>query len=343
MLAVAGAACTWFAMRSLRRGKLPLWLLWAAPAAVAVPTLLQQPGTNIWAGNGAMFAAIGALFGAGAVEMWLAWRERCRVVTGEFDGQAVVAFLVSASAASLMALFYTWRAILYFVVGPEHEIYGVVAGTPVANGVLLVCLVAVTFCVAAIGWDQQTDALRVRAMQDDLTGLLGRNAFRAYAARALEDTLSGRAAMTLVMADLDHFKNINDEHGHNSGDRALKEFAKAIVEHLKPGENAGRLGGEEFALLLTGDDEPHVLARLDKISDSFSHRGRGFGFPFPTASYGITTPRSGDTVTGMFDRADFALYLAKTQGRNRAVIFSEEAGHYAALAARRSRRDARDR
>ena len=339
MFAAVGATGTWFAMRSLRHKTLPKWLLAASPAAIVIPTLLQDPTTNIWAGNGAMFFYMAALFAAGAVEMWLAWQARRKVLTGEFDGQAGVAFLVSAIAASLIALFYTVRVVLYFVFGPHHEVFTAVAGTPVTTGVLLLCLVAVTFCVATIGWDQQTEELRLRAMRDDLTGLLGRNAFRAHAAQALKDSFAGRATVTLVMADLDHFKQINDEHGHNAGDRALREFSSALIESLRPGEHAGRLGGEEFALLLLGDDEQSTLARLDKMSESFAKRGRRFGFPFPTSSFGVTTPQPGDTVTKMFVRADFALYLAKRQGRNRAVIFSEEAGHLTALTERRSQRD----
>lgn len=275
--------------------------------------------------------------------MWLAWQTRRKTVTGEFDAQAVVAFLVTAIAASLTGFFYTLRAVLYFIFGPEHEVFVTVAGTPVTTGVLLLCLVAVTFCVATVGWDQQTEALRLRAMQDDLTGLLGRNAFRSRAAQALKDNLSGGDQMTLVMADLDHFKHINDEHGHNAGDRVLCEFAEALTEFLEPGDNVGRLGGEEFALVLLGDDEQHVLARLEKISNSFATRGLRYGFPFPTSSYGVATPQSGDTVTNMFVRADFALYLAKSQGRNRAIVFSEEAGHLQALAERRTQRDGTDR
>ena len=339
MLAAMGVTGTWFAMLSLRHKTLPRWLLAVAPAVILVPTLLQNPSTNIWAGNGAMFSYMGLLFAAGSVEMWLAWRARRKVITGEFDNQAVVAFLVSAISSSLIALFYTMRAVLYFVFGPRHEVFVAFAGTPVTTGVLLVCLVAVTFCVATIGWDQQTEALRLRAMQDDLTGLLGRNAFRAHAAQALKESSSGRATVTLVMADLDHFKQVNDVHGHNAGDRALREFSSALIEFLKPGEHAGRLGGEEFALLLLGADTQAALARLDKISESFATRGTRFGFPFPTSSYGVTTPQPGDTVTKMFVRADFALYLAKTQGRNRAIVFSEEAGHLAALSERRTRRD----
>lgn len=339
MLAAVGVTGTWFAMRTLRHGRLPLWLLVVAPAGIAILTLVQSPSTNIWAGNGPMFAYMGALFAAGAVEIWLAWRVRRRVVTGDFDGQAAMAFLVSAISASLTAIYYTFRAVLYVVVGPHSDTFHALAGTPVTTGVLLLCLVAVTFSVSTMGWDQQTEALRRRAMQDDLTGLLGRNEFRAQAAQLLKGSLRDHTPLTLVMADLDHFKQVNDTHGHSAGDRALREFARALKGALKPGESAGRLGGEEFGLVLLHDDEATVRSRLAHLSEDFAARGERFAFAFPTVSYGITTPHGHDTVPQMFVRADFALYLAKSDGRDRVVMFSEEAGHAQALLERRHLRD----
>lgn len=340
MLAVVGATGTWFAMRSLRNRHLPLWLLALAPTVTLVATVIQSPGTNIWAGNGPMFAYMGALFAAGAVEMWLAWRTRRLVVTDEFDGHATVAYLVTAIAASLPAFFYTFRSVVYLVAGPDSDSFRTLAGTAVTTAVLLICIVAVTFSVATIGWDQQTQALRRRATQDDLTGLLGRNEFRAQAARALQASTRKGTPLTLVMADLDHFKQVNDQHGHSAGDRALLEFAAALKESLVPGDVAGRIGGEEFGLVLLGDDEAAVLARVEALSQRFAQRAARHRFTFPTASYGLTTVQAGDTVATMLVRADFALYLAKSEGRDRAVVFSVAAGHDAALEQRRHLRDA---
>ena len=327
-------------MRSLRNRRLPRWLLIVAPVVILIPTLAQDPDTNIWAGNGLMFSYMGTLFAAGAVEMWLAWRARRLLVTGDFDGQASVAYLVSAVAASVVGFYYTARSVLYFIFGPHSDYFHGLAGTTVTTGVLLLCLVAVTFSVATMGWDQQMEALRRRAMQDDLTGLLGRNEFRTLATRSLKDSFRDNTPMMLVMADLDHFKQVNDEHGHTAGDRALREFAAALTEMLKPGETAGRLGGEEFGLVLIGDEQAAAVERLASLSEQFAARASRHTFSFPTVSYGLTSPQDGDTVATMFLRADFALYLAKAQGRDRAVVFSVEAGHEDALNQRRHLRDA---
>lgn len=339
MLSAIGVTGTWFAMRSLRHRRLPRWLLVVSPAAILLLTFTQDPATNIWAGNGPMFAYMGVLFAAGAIEMWLAWRVRRAVANDELDGQAAVAFLVSAIAASVIALFYCVRSILYFAVGPLSDLFQAVAGTSATTGALLICMVAVTFSVSAVGWDQQTQELRRRAAHDDLTGLLGRNEFRAQATSALNGMRLDRSQLMLVMIDLDHFKQINDNHGHLAGDRTLRAFGATLKESLEPGEIAGRLGGEEFGLVLVSDSEDAVMTRLASISENFNARASQYTFAFPTASFGATAHQDGDSIAQMSSRADFALYLAKEQGRNRGVFFDEGVGHGTQLAERRQVRD----
>ena len=122
------------------------------------------------------------------------------------------------------------------------------------------------------------------------------------------------------MLDLDHFKSINDRFGHLEGDRALVAFAQAVKNQLRASDTVGRLGGEEFGVLLplTSMDEGLEVAkrilhgvRALQLSDEAGH---AYGI---TASLGLSTFRQADrSLRDMLDRADQALYLAKNQGRD---------------------------
>ncbi|MFN3865253.1 MAG: diguanylate cyclase domain-containing protein [Demequina sp.] len=339
VMSVIGVTCVWFATRSLRRQQLPVWLLAVAVVGILVATLPQDPGQNIWAGNGTLFAYMGLMFSAGAAEMWLAWSARRSVADRELNKEALVALLVSGIAASGLGAFYLLRSVLYFVVGPESDTFEAVVGTGPTTGMLLVCLVAVTFSVSAVGWDQQTHELRRRAMQDDLTGLLGRTEFRLQAERALTGPARDGGGVVLAVADLDHFKAVNDQHGHAAGDRALLAFAATLKDSLGPGELAGRLGGEEFGMVLLGVDADSAIPRLDAISAAFASRSDAHGFELPTVSYGIARLGDGDSVSELFEQADLALYRAKADGRDRAVAYSSAQGGVVWLGERRRATD----
>lgn len=339
VLSIAGAMCIWFAMRSLRRRHLPLWLLGVAPPVILVPSLLENPADNIWAGNGYLFIFMGVLFGAGSAEVWLAWAARRERPNEEPHPDVVVALLVSAIASSALAAFYLLRSVIFLVAGPESNAFETVAGTAPTTGILLVSLVAVTFSVSAVSWDQQMQGLRRRALHDDLTGLLGRTEFRAQAERLIDGERASDGSATLVAADLDHFKALNDAQGHAAGDRALVAFAAALQDSLGPGEIAGRLGGEEFAMVLLDADSAGVIARLEAIRDGVAARSHGFDFDMPTVSWGVAGLDDGDTVSELFERADMAMYRAKEDGRDRVVKYTPDIGQQVGRALRRRSTD----
>lgn len=321
---VIGATCVWFATRSLRGQRLPLWLLPLCSAGILAVAMLQNPGVNIWAGDGPLFAYMAAMFLAASLEMWRSWRGRRGERDRRSTAEASVALLVSALAASTLAGFYLLRVTLYFVVGPESPVFERFVGTGATSAILLLCLVAVTFSVSAIGWDQQTRALRRRAMEDDLTGLLGRAEFWARA----EETMpgAGRDALArpmLVLADLDHFKAVNDRFGHAAGDEAIIEFAGVLRSALRPGEIAGRLGGEEFGIVLD-DADGGVASRIEGLAAAFARRTDVVEFALPTVSFGLATHVDADGLDDMFRSADAALYRAKSNGRNQAVMAGDE-------------------
>lgn len=158
------------------------------------------------------------------------------------------------------------------------------------------------------------------ATTDMLTGMANRRAFLECAESVYAHSRSNGEPLTLLMLDLDHFKSINDRFGHLEGDRALVAFAQAVKNQLRASDTVGRLGGEEFGVLLplTSMDEGLEVAkrilhgvRALQLSDEAGH---AYGI---TASLGLSTFRQADrSLRDMLDRADQALYLAKNQGRD---------------------------
>ncbi|MFX1677534.1 diguanylate cyclase [Paraburkholderia sp. A2WS-5] len=168
------------------------------------------------------------------------------------------------------------------------------------------------------------------ATTDGLTGLANRRHFmmRLEAQLALlrhADSVGnpghvGHASAAVLMCDLDHFKSINDRFGHAVGDEALRHFAGILRTHLRAGDVAGRIGGEEFALLIGGADLDGACTVARRIQDCIARAplaGGAAGVPL-TVSIGVTQLRAGDpSVEAALSRSDGALYRAKKGGRNR--------------------------
>ncbi|AEV15861.1 MAG: GGDEF domain-containing protein [Thermus sp.] len=149
-----------------------------------------------------------------------------------------------------------------------------------------------------------------QALTDPLTGLPNRRALEMALRREAARVERGEAAFSLVLLDLDDFKKVNDQKGHEEGDRLLKEVARYLVAHVRQGDLVGRWGGEEFALLL-----PHTHAlQADRLAERLRLGLEALGV---SASFGVATYR-GD-LEDLFRRADRALYRAKEGGKNRVV------------------------
>ncbi len=161
----------------------------------------------------------------------------------------------------------------------------------------------------------QEELIRL-AETDPLTGSYNRRAFfkRARAAAALDPR---PGAVSAILLDIDHFKRINDEHGHDVGDVAIK----AVAELIAGAGIAGRLGGEEFAVILPGRGLAEAVAQAERLrADVQALRIRGTRGPIAlSCSFGVSTWRDGDSVEALVKRADVALYAAKGGGRNRVV------------------------
>jgi diguanylate cyclase (GGDEF)-like protein len=128
----------------------------------------------------------------------------------------------------------------------------------------------------------------------------------------------------LAMMDLDHFKNVNDTHGHAVGDRVLVGFARYVMAHLRPYDKFFRYGGEEFLLCATDTDlalGQGMIERLRAEISSVPYEDNGKGSIHVSASVGITLLDPDVSVEESIDRADKALYLAKSGGRDRLVVW----------------------
>jgi len=169
------------------------------------------------------------------------------------------------------------------------------------------------------------DALEYRllANTDPLTEALSRRAFKEEGARAVALALRHRFPLSLIAMDLDHFKSINDVHGHATGDRVISQSVRACVARLRNTDVAGRLGGEEFAFLL-----PHTERRAAaEVAEELRQAVEGLalelaGRPLAvTASFGVAAlDRQSRDIDDLLGKADAALYEAKRMGRNRCQL-----------------------
>lgn len=158
--------------------------------------------------------------------------------------------------------------------------------------------------------------LRRLAATDPLTGLHNRRCFYDLLEREIERSHRNRRPLTLLMADIDHFKRINDAHGHAEGDKALIRFAEICVRHLRAGDAAARIGGEEFAVILPDTDMDGAMHAAERIRQETANNVP-IGVPAFTVSFGMADLRPEEDQTSLFARADEALYRAKAHGRNR--------------------------
>lgn len=155
--------------------------------------------------------------------------------------------------------------------------------------------------------------------RDELTGALSRRAFLEIAAAHFDRDRTGPNDVALLFLDLDHFKQLNDRHGHQTGDRALRHFVEIASKVLPSRAYLGRLGGEEFAILLpasTAAVARSVSETLLKALRNAPLSGGNQSIPM-TVSIGVATARPGDSTSDVLKRADEALYRAKANGRDR--------------------------
>lgn len=179
--------------------------------------------------------------------------------------------------------------------------------------------------------------LRIQANTDALTQALSRRAFHQEAERAIALAVRHRYDLACISFDIDRFKTVNDENGHAAGDLVLKQTVEASRAQLRKSDIFGRLGGEEFAILLPHTAPSDGVRVAEKLRVAVA--GQSIALPDRmlqvTASYGVTSlePTCAD-VSLLLERADKAMYQAKTRGRNCSVVWADERPEMATLSRR---------
>jgi diguanylate cyclase (GGDEF)-like protein len=183
--------------------------------------------------------------------------------------------------------------------------------------------------VLLIGVGAATQALfaaelqhRRTALLDPLTGLLNRQGLEGHFEELAEQARLMAAPISLLMCDLDHFKQINDEHGHATGDAVLRDVAYALRRQLRAFELIYRLGGEEFLVVLPGAASDRAASLADRLCQAIRDcRPQNLE---TTISIGVATQCGGDLeFAPLFEAADRALYQAKANGRDQVVSAPE--------------------
>ncbi len=171
-----------------------------------------------------------------------------------------------------------------------------------------------------IEMQSQILSLHKKAMSDPLTGVANRSEFDQCLLRCASEASQQGATFSLIMCDIDHFKRINDVHGHPAGDKALIQFADVLRRHTRSSDLIVRYGGEEFIVLAVNSDKATATRRANEIRRAVAATPLdGISGQSITVSIGVAEYQNGETPASIVARADRALLDAKATGRNRVV------------------------
>ncbi|MEM6856607.1 MAG: GGDEF domain-containing protein [Pseudomonadota bacterium] len=223
----------------------------------------------------------------------------------------------------IIALQFFVRPILAYMLGgamgsdayrasPGHAAYLVV------GAISMVLLAGVLMGAAMV---DVLKALKQDAQTDSLSGLATRDAFVEQATQMLARARAEDVAVALIVADIDHFKKVNDLWGHPAGDKAIARIGAVFSRTIRPSDLAGRIGGEEFCILVWNCAEEPAAKLAERLRVQFAreeHEDIDPGIRL-TASFGVAAWAPGEGYHPAYERADAALYQAKRTGRNRVV------------------------
>jgi diguanylate cyclase (GGDEF)-like protein len=167
-------------------------------------------------------------------------------------------------------------------------------------------------------------SLRSQSIRDPLTNLFNRRYMEESLEREMRRAIRNRGSVGIIMLDIDHFKTVNDVHGHDAGDAMLRAIGELVQRSIRAEDIACRYGGEEFTLILPDAALQDAAQRADALRESVKHIAiahRRQALPTVTVSAGVATyPEHGPTADVVLRAADAALYQAKVRGRDRVVL-----------------------
>ncbi|MGH8107553.1 MAG: GGDEF domain-containing protein [Arenimonas sp.] len=222
------------------------------------------------------------------------------------------------------ALFMVWRCIYSFNGVSEVDSALVPSGLRTATSLVLLAFQGMTTTGFLLLCTERIRRQLERAVSTDfLTGTLSRRSITEAGARGIENAILNKQKYAVAVVDIDYFKRINDQHGHAAGDLVLKSIANALRSVCRGSDLVGRLGGEEFAVLIEGADHEKARMAAERMRLAISSTPIKLNAePIPvTASVGIACLDPEETTFDqVLQRADAALYRAKDQGRDCAVL-----------------------
>ncbi len=307
----------WGGVRTFNRRRVPPIALVAGPLAWLAVGLLPLPGGPEAAPTGASFAVWIAYLAAANVELWRSRGEPLRArwpLMGLFSLHAliflagIIHLLTGGTIADAVPPLTSVFGLIHF----ENLTYTI--GTAVFMVVMAKERVELGYISAA-----QFDAL---------TGVANRGAFFQRAERLLRRCHEDAAPCSVIVFDLDDFKHINDTHGHAAGDRTLRAFAEAARTALRPNDLFGRVGGEEFAVVLPAAAAEVAYVIADRVRHGFAATTGGVADEAinATVSAGVAVVPPGRSLEAAIELADRALYRAKRLGRNRVERIDDDGG-----------------
>jgi diguanylate cyclase (GGDEF)-like protein len=261
-------------------------------------------------------------------------------------GTAMIAYAVATSdGPGDAAILYVWPVLWESYFFGRRGALGIVASVAVAHGVALLSMpqglgywdrwqdvvvsVGVTAAVIAVlgGRNRRlVERLTHEARVDNLTGLLNRRGFAECAAAQLAGARRDGSSLALVSFDLDNFKVVNDEWGHQVGDRVLVAVSRLIESQLREVDVLARMGGEEFLALLPGTDIDAAQLAAERVRSSLAEwRDPDPELPNVTVSAGVAAASAPADIEQLLKAADRGLYAAKGCGRNRTVVAERRA------------------
>ena len=171
---------------------------------------------------------------------------------------------------------------------------------------------------------ENLEVVRTESLTDPLTQLANRKFFDTTIEQAIEDAREKNEPLSLLMTDIDHFKNFNDSFGHLTGDQVLRLVAMSVKQNVKGQDTAARYGGEEFAVVLPNTVLRSAITVADHIrravmTKELMKRSTGEHLGRVTISIGVATWHKNDTIQSLIERTDTCLYAAKRHGRNRVM------------------------
>lgn len=289
--------------------RLTRWMSWVGiylPATLLLLLLLPWPARKDWfpdIGNGLFLLT--HVFGLASLCM--AWRR----------GSRHAAYFLAAWVP--MVAFGTFRAVQISLGVPVEN--WVDYGYPVVLAIAAV-LMALGLADRMLTFRRERDSAKEHAERDGLTGVLNRSGIEYRLDWAILERRREHIPLSLLFIDLDFFKQINDRHGHAVGDHCLRAVTRVISEEFQYGDQLGRLGGEEFVLVLTGFDGAAAARIAERVRGKIERHcavvdSIAVGV---TASIGVAECSAEDDVVSLITRADEAMYRAKRAGGNRVRV-----------------------